>query len=1312
VNSGQLFKKTVLVILALFAIACTRPEGESSSVKFSFALSGVSSKAGSQSLTGDKFNYVAINVANVGPEGFIFCSKDFERNRTTNSEMCLFTIQIDPNTGVQSLLVELPQVLNGPDRLFQALLVSSPAAGGNSMTFKYGSAKANLPRPEALDLTMSQIGGVQAGGHVKGRFLNGPNSGPSGLMQIKVRPDNGDPAMTVQEVEVYSGWFQAFSLETSGLLYVLDGVNIFGAGVAMNKASFQNLATSTSYASRVSATAAGSDYDVWGFFSNEASNLSGKLASASTCGGGQYVSCLSNSSKFVGPFSANTYGEAVSISGSAPSTLTWSYLPGMDSGYFDRVVVYAASAALADADLDKVVMSGGLDCDAFSKLANVQNLGEVSFPTTQLVTAALSSLPGPKQPIAVCPKLGTELKNLRTAAAMIPKIDNDGGCSNCKYLRLQISMYAESIGDMYRIGKLGCYSVATASYRGQGTPSTDHTSQIDMSVPSLAWGDFYSSGDCTGAPMNPAIFSISPGQNNSNTIYFKPTLASATPYEIAATISSSPADGAISYQKQYNKIEVLEPLTKVVIPNGQIMENVCYQGRVSVELTGGQQIPLATAIADNLTTNSGNYIAGDISGCANLTATSLTQSMGLNPIVSQFWFRATAASVTVTANPTSVPMGQATATTISGASPTALKVRFTPVGTLTVGKCAEFLLDLVNSTTPETVVPATANLTFGLSSSLNGYWSANGSCSGVTNSVNFSPGQSSTSIFYFPLNTGSVGISPVEPSPVLFSGNLTPSVSLPSDTSLPWIKVTSMPKLPKGQINIGSHNLPLVVGIDYSLDTTLKCYLGSSPPPFNSGSWTSCSSRMPTANTLTFDDPELGASPSETTHIMVTKGTKSTIISLNQTSLIGTGSLNIINCGATLTASAMSFDVVNLALQSNSSVCLAATEVSKTGSDNRIILPSGKSLFGKFNQSSGDSVTKIVTDVVPGSVAVEISGLSSTSYLSNVAMTISGTSGTIIGIKIHDASGGTLYSYGNVYDGSGSTAGTTLGMNILGSQTVSLQSSGDLFKVTAKAGGGVSKGIDLWTNGSSVNISEAKFVLSSATSSDGSLGVYVNGNSSGSSSNVSLNQVIFQGTGGGVRVMGHSSSGPYTQLNFQNVFIDGSSTAYSDAYPVFLQDNAGLAAYDSKLVNRVPGHAVVKYYLASSTGAYSGFNFMNLLRSTFQQHVDAPGLAMGSPSYPLGGNAVVHLEDSQFVKMPSSGSTQSAIVGNAGSNPIDIERNPSHPSHGMTLGCGTSGSDTWNGFYSGSSPQGSPTYNWVQPTIINTNTSGRCTHAN
>jgi hypothetical protein len=1271
-------------ILGLLLTACTRPQADTSKVSLTIPLS--SAKNSSQSLSATP-NYIAINIAG-GDKATIFCARDLERKSTEGP--CSFT----------DTSVEISEVDNANNRLIQVLMVYNDSSN-NTMSFKYADATVNLPSSSAIAISPVLVGGAQVGGNVRGRILSGVDTGPSGLMTVLYPPENGKPPMIVQKVEVYSGWFDAFSLETTALDYVIDGVSIFKG--PMTKAKFIARAVESGYSSRVyPETAGANDYQVFGFFSaGDSSLVSGKTAQTSNCTNATaYLTCFSPNLRIRGPFRANSVGDYLTLTGSAPTTIAWNYLPGVDSTWFDGVAVYSATVDLTTADLDRLVMSRGFNCDGFATTAGVQLLGAVAMGAPPQLSATLAAFPTSKRPLAVCPKMGLKLK---TAAAVLPQIDNNGGCPECKYLRLEISSYAESLGDKYNLGINGCYPISLGAYRGQGAASSDNTYPISLVVPDPTWAHFYNDSSCTSPVGGSLPLTIAAGQSTTGPVFWMRPTTVGNDFEIAGTVSSDPSNGFIAYQKEYNKMNVLNPLTKLTMPTGPILSNICYEGTLSVTMQNGFSLPVPYgATTDNL--SGSNIVFGsDATSCAGSVSSALSQNMNSFPS-DTFWFKAvTAGTVSVAATATSFDTSLATATAISSANLAAVKIRVTPLSSLTLNQCTEFRVELLNSN--DIVVPAATAVQVNLPpSDVYGYWASDANCNSVTDNVAIPVMSSGRSVYFYSTNTGTPSLNFASSSGASFQ--LSPTISAPLDATVPWVKVASLPRFPKGYGSIGEHNFPITVGLSVPVGATLKCYQGYSPPMPSSSSWSDCGGRL-SGTSIAFGVSganDLGTSPSDTTLIQATLGTKTAILALNKARIFGNTSFTKVSCGAVVPAG--TFDSLATAISGSSSICLEAGVFAKgAGTAAGISLPSGKSLYGKINTADGAPATVLQVNGSSGGIGVNLQSLSGSTYISNIKFDVSGSGTSRHAIYSNSGSSGTIVTFGNVFEISSTTGGSANGITTSGLTGISLNSTADIFNVASAISGGTSAGLNLAPSGNSSQIQFDKFTMTSTDISNGSVGLLMAVPVSAPTSYINVVNSEFSGAGAGIRALGQSVSGSVSlELSINQSKIDMADTAYSLAYPVYIQDNVGTSITETKIRNQISGKPGLKYYQASSGGAYSGGNFMTLNRNVFQQYAATSVIMIGSASYDLTSSRQVTVEANHFVKR-GGGTSPYAIMGGAGSYSIYLVRNGSSPGDGNNIACGY-GSNLWSQAYGGSSAIASSVYQWSPAAAITSLSDG------
>jgi hypothetical protein len=212
-------RKNIFIFFALFCLtiltSCTRSDdSKSSKLQISIPSSG-NGKQSNEILT-----HMVVNVSGAGISKPIVINWD-------NCHECTAAEQI-ANTPT-SFMIEVP---SGNDRLIQVLAVYMGTESG-SMEFYYGDLRKNLSNAEeSAPIVIAAVGTATTySGTIAGRYLTGPDSGPSGSVAVKLKPE-GKPALIIEESVIVNGWFSVFGLSGIPFVYELsDGTILFNQPV-------------------------------------------------------------------------------------------------------------------------------------------------------------------------------------------------------------------------------------------------------------------------------------------------------------------------------------------------------------------------------------------------------------------------------------------------------------------------------------------------------------------------------------------------------------------------------------------------------------------------------------------------------------------------------------------------------------------------------------------------------------------------------------------------------------------------------------------------------------------------------------------------------------------------------------------------------------------------------------------------------------------------------------------------------------------------------------------------------------------------
>jgi hypothetical protein len=211
-----------LTLAALTLISCTRAE-ESNVSKVSLAIPKSMSAQKVGALAFDTLTHLVINVTGDGISQPVLFNWDAHSGDDILPPPPFFELTI-------------PQ---GSNRLVQVLAVYGESAasggggGGGGMQFFYGDTLQSFANAnESVAISVSSIGkgAPITSGRIAGRLLDGPNSGPSGFLDILYSPE-GKPHLIVERTLMMSGWFQAFGLVGAKFSYrAPNGQILFGGG--------------------------------------------------------------------------------------------------------------------------------------------------------------------------------------------------------------------------------------------------------------------------------------------------------------------------------------------------------------------------------------------------------------------------------------------------------------------------------------------------------------------------------------------------------------------------------------------------------------------------------------------------------------------------------------------------------------------------------------------------------------------------------------------------------------------------------------------------------------------------------------------------------------------------------------------------------------------------------------------------------------------------------------------------------------------------------------------------------------------------
>lgn len=708
-----------------------------------------------QAQSGDWADHTIVNVkaSDLGPG--ILCHYEKKRNKTEGP--CDFSTF--PNVAVT-----VP-MSGDKARLFQIGMVNEAA---NGIELFYGeNFKLVNAANVSVDITVGAAnmggGGV---GHMRGQLLIGSTGGPTGRMEVRLRPQTAtmqaSDSITLMRSEVFNGWFQAVSFESLPLEYHLNGMLMFGKPVS--KADIVAMAAQSPAAIKITSGQGG--YDILGYFGT-AADVGSKFTNndAACTSAMEFTQCLKSSSDFNGPFRRGSAGSMFSMD-QATEVGNWQFVPGTSST-IDAVKFYFLQTTTQTL-VDRIRLSyGEYDCDYLE--ANPDIASVVGTVPTSATSISLAALNVSQQSLLVaCPLRGG--KHLVTGLTY-PSIDDGGGggggCNDCKYLRIEINNAASRVEGnnnyVYVLTKDQCYPVTLKLFQGQGG---QYMAQGDVTIANLAStaaGSFFSDAACnTTAMPSTQNFLISTGFSGTpnNTLFFKPFALNQNQQFPALTISStSQADVGISFQPEYNKFDVAMPMLKAEGPSN-IALNICYPIEIRRKRAAGDNINFAADLAGAPALNF-NYSArnaADTAGigdfytdpnCASASIGSSGSRAGANGFASgeifkTLYFKLTASEPTVRIRFTATDYadGSLIMTKKSG-GPIGEKIRFEVLGNpIVAGMCLPARAILENYDGAEVPASSPKSIDVQLSPASSGVLYADGGCSGLLNSLMFGIGQS------------------------------------------------------------------------------------------------------------------------------------------------------------------------------------------------------------------------------------------------------------------------------------------------------------------------------------------------------------------------------------------------------------------------------------------------------------------------------------------------------------------------------------------------------------------------------------------
>lgn len=209
----------LVFIIAVFVSACTRPVGHKPSSMTIALPKEMKLKAGNSAQAVLGFlGHVVVNIR--GPGIDVPISVNFDADKHDGSQ---------PTSLPGSFTFDVPA---GSGRLIQimAVYLDTTTMVGD---FYYGDVTQELISGDnnvMIPVNLAGSGSVE-GGRITGRYFLADGSTPSGIVESRYQPPNGNPALVIEKHSMLNGWFSSFVLDTIPMDVVLapSEVKMFAA---------------------------------------------------------------------------------------------------------------------------------------------------------------------------------------------------------------------------------------------------------------------------------------------------------------------------------------------------------------------------------------------------------------------------------------------------------------------------------------------------------------------------------------------------------------------------------------------------------------------------------------------------------------------------------------------------------------------------------------------------------------------------------------------------------------------------------------------------------------------------------------------------------------------------------------------------------------------------------------------------------------------------------------------------------------------------------------------------------------------------
>ncbi|MBX9769501.1 MAG: hypothetical protein K2X47_19650 [Bdellovibrionales bacterium] len=191
---------------------CSREMDKSASVSLQLPRLVQSKSAGAMAASSDMISMYIVTVS--GPE-FPPIIRNWEARKMCPPDATATSCQVPP--------MEL-SVPKGNNRMIQVLGLSGDGPGSPMTMYYFGGARNLTNNSESVDVVLEKL--QQTSGKesvVKGRFLDGATSGPSGSVLMQFHPPvAGHPPMSLFRREILNGWFTFEFFSGFEVSYVLE----------------------------------------------------------------------------------------------------------------------------------------------------------------------------------------------------------------------------------------------------------------------------------------------------------------------------------------------------------------------------------------------------------------------------------------------------------------------------------------------------------------------------------------------------------------------------------------------------------------------------------------------------------------------------------------------------------------------------------------------------------------------------------------------------------------------------------------------------------------------------------------------------------------------------------------------------------------------------------------------------------------------------------------------------------------------------------------------------------------------------------